>query len=159
MRQSSISQGSPSRRAAAALIVLSGTLACAPDAVARGGGGAAPPPAHGAAPRLPPAPGGVHWGKPHNPHHRFATRGRRAYNPSAGGWGYGGFVAGAEAGAPAVVEPSTQTNFIYSKSVIIHRGPAFGEPGYYAHPSISRIIPEPSKKPGVRRYRVERTDF
>ena len=88
-----------------------------------------------------------------------ATRGRRAYNPSAGGWGYGGFVGG-EAGVPtAFVEPSTRTDFLYSQSVIIHRGPAFGEPGYYAHPSIYRIITEPSKKVGVRRYRVERTDF
>ena len=159
MRESSILQGSPSRRAAAALIAIVGTLAGAADAAARGGGGGAPPPSYGAAPRLPVLPGGARWGKPHNPYNRYATRGRRAYNPSAGGWGYGGFVAGEDGAPTAFVEPSTRTDFLYSQSVIIHRGPAFGEPGYYAHPSIYRIIPEPSKKAGVRRYRVERTDF
>ena len=159
MRQPSVLQGNPSRRIVAAMIVVAGTLACAAEADARGGGGA-PPPGPGVAPRPPRQPrDGARWGNPQGPHNRFATRGRRAYNPSAGGWGYGGFVAG-EAGAPtAFVEPSTRTEFLYSQSVIIHRGPAFGEPGYYSHPSIQRIIPEPSKRAGVRRYRVERTDF
>lgn len=157
MGRPSVLQENRPRLGAATLLALAGTLICAATADARGGGAA--PPSHGAAPRLPAPPAARPvWQKPLAPQGRIATRGRRAYYP-AGAWGYGGFVAGAETVAPAFAEPSTRADFLYSQSVIIHRGPAFGEPGYYAHPSIYRIIPEPSKRAGVRRYRVERMDF
>lgn len=140
---------------ATALLLLAGVA----DASARGGSGpGSVAPAAGRTAAFAP---GFRWARPGGVHGHVRQRARGAY-PAGDfgfGYGYGGFGPGFANSEPPAPEPASRTDSLYTRSVIIHRAPAFGEPGYYARGSVLRIVPDTSKRAGVRRYRVDRTDF
>ena len=138
-----------------ALLLLTGVA----DASARGGAGAA-----GVAPVTGRTAGfapGFRFRNTRGLRSHVGQRARGAY-PAGDfglGYGYGGFGPGFANSEPPAPEPPSRVDSLYTRSVIIHRAPAFGEPGYYARGSVLRIVPEASSRAGVRRYRVDRTDF
>ena len=140
------------------LAAVGGVLvALSTDAMARGGGGGAF--SHG---------GGIASGEGRGvgtPGYRpfgGARNGGRRFGRSYGAFGGYPIVAGAAygdaPGYPAPTPPSVPSQ-ITTTSVVIHRGPAFGEPGYYSQGVIYRLVPEPVIRPGTRRFRVERLRF
>ena len=91
-----------------------------------------------------------------------AGRGRRGYFPAGGGFGYDSFGDGgfySNGGVGYAPDSTARTESIYSRSVIIRRGPAFGEPGYVSHPAIYRITAAPATRSGTRRFKVDRMNF
>lgn len=86
--------------------------------------------------------------------------GRFGYPPAAVGYaGLPYYPPTGEAPSEPAVSTVNGNLSVYSKSVLIHRGPAFGEPGYVAQPVVYRLVPEPAQRPGTRRFRVEKLDF
>lgn len=84
----------------------------------------------------------------------------RSYFPT-GGFGAAGYyptgVVAPYAGSDSFAYAAPAS--ITTRSVIIRRGPAFGEPGYVSHPAIYRLTEASSRRPGTRRFKVERIDF